>query len=109
MLVQRLASVSRVSSEEGMELCTDDYKLLQPCVADTDDQDQADDDNSLHEIADTCLPAERETRLIAAALQWDREFWARLLPCGALITLIPPIYILNNKQLRLKVKADSSN
>ena len=53
MLVQRLASVSRVSSEEGMELCTDDYKLLQPCVADTDDQDQADDDNSLHEIAET--------------------------------------------------------
>ena len=55
MLVQKLDSVSRVSSEEGIELCTEDYKLIQPCVADTDDQDQADDDNSLHEIAETAL------------------------------------------------------
>ena len=55
MLVQKLDSVSRVSSQEGVELCTEDYKLIQPCVADTDDQDQADDDHSLHEIAETAL------------------------------------------------------
>jgi len=55
MLVQKLDSVSRVSSQEGIELCTEDYKLIQPCVADTDDQDQADDDNSLHQIAETAL------------------------------------------------------
>ncbi len=63
MLVQKLDAVSRVASEEGVELCTDDYKLLQPCVADTDDQDQADNTNNLHQIADTAMYSNGTTEM----------------------------------------------
>ncbi len=56
MIVRKLdADSRRLTKEEGLELCTEDFKLLRPCVADTDDQDHADNANSLHEIAETAM------------------------------------------------------
>lgn len=55
MVVRKLDSVSRVASQENVELCTEDFKLLRPCASDTDDQDKADYENRLVEIAETAL------------------------------------------------------
>merc|ERR1719261_1130909 len=63
MFVRNLDAVSRVKSEEGMKLCPEDYKLLRPCVSDTDEQEHADSANRLVEIAETAMYSNGTTEM----------------------------------------------
>jgi hypothetical protein len=63
MVVRNLDAVSRVKSEEGVKLCPDDFKLIRPCVSDTDDQEHADSANRLFEIAETAMYSNGTTEM----------------------------------------------
>ena len=63
MVVRNLDAISRVKSEEGVKLCPEDFKLIRPCVSDTDDQDHADSANRLFEIAETAMYSNGTTEM----------------------------------------------
>ena len=46
-----------------MKLCPEDYKLLRPCVSDTDEQEHADSANRLVEIAETAMYSNGTTEM----------------------------------------------